>query len=291
MNMINLTIDLFNKLQPTSQAAIIAAIVTLSGAIFAATATLVGVYITHRGNERRFTKQLEHDREQKRTEREMAIRKEVFLDAAEAIVAGIGIITRYADLKIPADDLAKEFSEKRSAIAKLHLIAREETVYSVSLFMSELSEAILQLSLRRQALIQLQTRIVFLDREIEGSGREKERLIDLMRQLNFDGNIEQRRWDYLKNNFSFEEKREMEAILEKQTLNEKLEGEWIAFTRQCFELSSTVSKLLIPVVKAARDEIKMPLDENKYRQIIEQSLLQQDKMIMDFLSEIEKKKG
>ena len=54
------------SLPPTSQAAIIASLVTLTGAVFAAFAAFLGAYIAHRGNERRFAKQLEHERQRNR---------------------------------------------------------------------------------------------------------------------------------------------------------------------------------------------------------------------------------
>jgi len=66
------------KLPDTSKAAIIASIVTLAGVIVSAIAALLGVWIMHRGNERRFRKQLEYDRQQKRIERQAEIVAELY---------------------------------------------------------------------------------------------------------------------------------------------------------------------------------------------------------------------
>lgn len=279
-------VKLFTELPDTSKAAIIASIMTFVGVVIAAMAAFLGVYVTHCGHERRFRRQLEHDKELKRIEREMALRKEIFLDAAEAIVAGIGAVARYADLKVPHDELTKEFNEKRSAIAKVHIIAREETVYAVSAFMDELSATIIRLSLSRQPLIQMQSRLNILEDQIQIFGKEKDRLIELMKQLNFEGNTEQHRWDFVKNTFEFEDKRVIEANQEHQSLSLTLRTAHLNFLEVCYESSSQISKLLIPAVREVRSELELPFDELRYSQMIENSSNQQTQLIKEFIAKL-----
>ncbi len=282
----DLIIKVFSELPDTSKAAIIAAIITFLGVVIAATAAFIGVFVTHRGHEKRFGRQLEHDKEVKRIEREMALRKEIFLDAAEAIVAGIGAVARYADLKVQHDELTKEFNEKRSAIAKVHIIACEETVYAVSAFMDELSATLIRLSLARQPLIQMQSRLKILEDQIQIFGKEKDRLVELMKQLNFEGNTEQRRWDFVKNTFEFEDKRANEANQEHQSLTLNLRAEHLNFLEACYESSSQISKLLIPAVREVRSELELPFNESRYSQMVENSSNQQTQLIKEFIAKL-----
>lgn len=282
----DLIIKIFTELPDTSKAAIIAAIITFLGVVIAATAAFIGVFVTHRGHEKRFSRQLGHDKEVKRIEREMALRKEIFLDAAEAIVAGIGAVARFADLKVPHDELTKEFNEKRSAIAKVHIIAREETVYAVSAFMDELSATLIRLSLARQPLIQMQSRLKILEDQIQEFGKEKDRLVELMKQLNFEGNTEQHRWDFVKNTFEFEDKRANEANQEHQSLTLNLRTVHLNFLEACYESSAQISKLLIPAVREVRSELELPFDESRYRQMIENSSNQQTQLIKEFIAKL-----
>lgn len=282
----DLIIKIFTELPDTSKAAIIAAIITFLGVVIAATAAFIGVFVTHRGHEKRFSRQLGHDKEVKRIEREMALRKEIFLDAAEAIVAGIGAVARFADLKVPHDELTKEFNEKRSAIAKVHIIAREETVYAVSAFMDELSATLIRLSLARQPLIQMQSRLKILEDQIQAFGKEKDRLVELMKQLNFEGNTEQHRWDFVKNTFEFEDKRANEANQEHQSLTLNLRTVHLNFLEACYESSAQISKLLIPAVREVRSELELPFDESRYRQMIENSSNQQTQLIKEFIAKL-----
>lgn len=282
----DLIIKYFTELPDTSKAAIIASLITFIGVVIAATAAFIGVYVTHCGHEKRFGRQLEHDKEVKRIEREMSLRKEIFLGAAEAIVAGLGAVTRYADLKVPHDELAKEFIEKRSAIAKVHIIAREETIYAVSAFMDELSATLIRLSLLRQPLTQMQNRLKSLDNQIQISGKEKDRLVELMKQLNFEGNTEQHRWNFVKNTFEFEDNRIKEATQEHQSLALKLKSEHLTFLVTCYESSTQVSKLLIPAVREVRSELELPFDESRYSQMIENSGNQQTQLIKEFIARL-----
>lgn len=282
----NPIVKLFAELPDTSKAVIIASTITFIGVVIAAIVTFIGVCVTHLGHERRFKKQLAADKVLKRVEREMALRKEIFLDAAEAFVAGIGVITLYADLKVPHDELTKEFNQKRSAIAKVHIIASEETVYAVSAFMDELSATLIRLSLLRQPLMQLQGRLKTLNEQIQISRKEKDRLVELMKHLNFEGNKEQHRWNFIKITLDFEDERTVEANQEKQSLSLKLRADHLNFLEECYESSAEVSKLLIPAVREVRSELELPFDESRYSQMIENSSSRQTKLIKEFIAEL-----
>lgn len=97
----------FAKLPDTSQAAIIASVVTLMGALFASIVALLGVYITHRGNEKRFRKQLEYNRQQKRIERRAEIVAELY--------------TKLVELKKSASDFVRWYNSVDEKSKNQHL--------------------------------------------------------------------------------------------------------------------------------------------------------------------------
>ena len=99
---------------------------TFWGVIIGAFFSLSGVALTNRANDRRLHAQLAHDRQIKDRERELTLRKDVYLAAAEAISAGLMTVGRFADLEIPHDKLTEIYLEKSPAIAKVHVIAREK---------------------------------------------------------------------------------------------------------------------------------------------------------------------
>jgi hypothetical protein len=62
----------------------------------------------------------------------MALRKEVYLAAAEAIAAGTNAIGRFANLDIPNDQITAPHMEKAPAISKVHVIANTNTVQALA---------------------------------------------------------------------------------------------------------------------------------------------------------------
>jgi hypothetical protein len=277
-------IQFFNNLPATSQSAIIASVVTVLGVIFSAV-------FTHLGNERRFAKQLKHDRLQKRVDREMELRKEVYLNAAEAIDAGLVVINNYANLGKTPEELFKEFSEKRSAFSKMHLIARESTVASIQALGLEFDEAVKRLSLLRQPLTQMQAQLKLLNDQIHASGRERDRMVELMKQLNFEGNKDAHRWDFVRNTFEFEQQRVSKAIEEQMILDARLKADWAIFATECFSAANKISGLIAPAVKAVRDELELSFDYTSYKTTIDESLKRQHESMKIYLDELLKPKG
>lgn len=278
--------DFFVQLPETTKAAVVASLVTLLGTFAAAIAAFIGVYVTHRGHEHRFKAQLQSEKDKSKVDREMTLRKEVYLGAAEAIIAGLGVVARHADLSVAQDELAKEFTEKRSAMAKVHLIGGEETLNAVTAFTVELGAAILKLSLGRYPLLQMKSRLKILADQIQAFGQERDRMVQLMKELNFAGNAEAHRWNFVQNTFDFEQKRVSDAIVEQKTLSAQLRDQWLPYTASCYDASARISKLLVPAIKAVRSELGLPFDVTSYEVLVAESMKKQDQALKDFLGSI-----
>lgn len=83
--------------------------------------------LTNHANDRRLKRQLDHDRDMRSRERELSLRKDIYLAAAEAISAGLIAIGRFANLDIPHEKLTEAYLDKSPSIAKVHVIAKEQT--------------------------------------------------------------------------------------------------------------------------------------------------------------------
>ena len=122
---------------------------TFWGVVVGSFFTITGVLLTNRSNTNRLRIQLDHDREIKKEERELTLRKEIYLAAAEAISSGIQMIGSIANLNVSYDKLMESFSEKAPAIAKVNVIANEDTIKALTAFMEELTSGLLRLSHQR----------------------------------------------------------------------------------------------------------------------------------------------
>lgn len=94
---------------------------TFWGVVIGSFFSLGGVFLTNRSNDRRLRAQLAHDREIRSRERELSLRKDIYMSAAEAISAGLNAIARFSDLEVPHNQVAAFYLEKSSSIAKIML--------------------------------------------------------------------------------------------------------------------------------------------------------------------------
>ena len=155
MDIINKLFDLIGKIPATFWGIVI-------GSFF----SRGGVVLANRANDRRLREQLNHDREMRNRDRELSLRKDVYLSAAEAVSAGIRALGRFADLEIPDNKLTEAYMDKSSAITKVDVIANEQTVEVLMNLVGELNAAYLSLSSKRLPLSAQNIKIIFLQQQI-----------------------------------------------------------------------------------------------------------------------------
>ena len=117
-------------------------------ALLASLLTLSGVLLANRDSRMRQTPELKHDASQRNREREMALRRDVYLRAAEAISRVQNMLMRLTDLSVSEQDFSASFCRDSSAMAQVQLVGANNTVQAISAFGPELSAAFLELSFR-----------------------------------------------------------------------------------------------------------------------------------------------
>jgi len=256
---------------------------TFWGVIIGAFFSLGGVVITNRSNDRRLRAQLAHDREVRNRERELSLRKDIYLDAAEAISAGLNAIARFADMDVPYNQLTAGYMEKAASVAKVHVIAREDTAKTVTAFLGELTSAYLRLLPKRFVLGQQKAQLELLKQQIDTFGKERDRMVELMRQFNLEGSNDQRRWTVIQNNFDFESKRVADTATKHDAVAGDFYKQQLQYMKECVDENARLSRLLVPVLSAVRAELELPLDERAYMDIIDDNIQKQEARIDDFL--------
>lgn len=245
--------------------------------------SIAGVAITNRASDRRLRTQFEHERESKTKYREMELRKEVFLSAAEALAAGMNTIGRFSNFDIPNDQVTQPYVEKVSAISKVHVIAQTETILPLAQFTSRLGALYMELFARRHELMSERNSIALIDNQVAQFGKERDRILEMIKQHNIEGVVDQRRWKVLQENFEFEQKRIHDALAHRTQLAGALQPKHLEFMRQCLSNTQLLGELLIPVLTAVRRELELPLDEVAYRQAMEESYVRQQEAIDGFI--------
>ncbi len=260
---------------------------TFWGVVIGSFFSLGGVVASNRANDRRLRQQLTHDRELKNRERELSLRKDIYLAAAEAIATGINSLGAFANLDIPNDKLTTAYIDKSPSIAKVHVIAQKDTTKAVVKLVGELGTAYLRLFARRLPLLAEKQRIAFIKDQINAFGRERDRMLELMKQYNISGEKDPRKWDILDKNFKFEQKRIEDAIKEHDGLTSGMNSKQIELMTECINETTKLSRLIAPVLAAVRTELEMPLDEASYVAVIEESILQQKSAFAEFIKQVQ----
>ena len=112
---------------------------TFWGVVAGSFFSLGGVVLSNRNSARNLETQLTNDRLVKKIEREMSLRKDVYLDASEAISAGMIAIARFGNLAVSGDELSADFVKRSPSLAKLNVVADVETMRRVSAVMGVLN--------------------------------------------------------------------------------------------------------------------------------------------------------
>lgn len=253
------------------------------GVVVGSFCSIAGVAITNRASDKRLRAQFEHERESKTKDREMALRKEVFLSAAEAVASGMNSIGRFANLDIPNDQITQPYVEKAPAISKVHVIANIETILPLAQFTSRLGALYLELFAKRHELINARNAIALVDNQVEQFGKERDRILEMIKQHNIEGVVDQRRWEVLQDNFAFEQNRISDGLAHRAQLAAALQPKHLEFMRQCLSHTEQLGAMLIPVLTAVRRELDLPLDEAAYRQAMVESYAQQQQAIDGFI--------
>ena len=123
-------------------------------AVIASLLTLGGVLLTNRGSSKRLRMQLNHDSAQRDRERQMALRRDVYLPAAESVTRLQALLGSLIDLRTPDENLSRESTTHIAVISKISVIGSIKTVAAVSALLNEFNSAFLDLSFHRIILIE-----------------------------------------------------------------------------------------------------------------------------------------
>lgn len=217
----------------------------------------------------------------------MALRKDIYLAAAEAAAAGLFAVGRFANLDIPHDKLTEGYLDKAPAITKVHIIASEKTVKAVSNFSTELSAAFLRLSVKRFQLVAQKQHIEFLRAQVDTSLKENARTLELQKHYNIEGLADPRKWNVLQQNFEFERDRGERARQEADTLNASLIPRQLQFLEEVCDETITLGRLLTPALLSIRKELELPLDETEFRRISEEATVKQVESLKEFMRDLQ----
>lgn len=157
-------------------------------------------------------------------------------------------------------------------MAKIQIVGTKETVRATTVFMAEIGTKTLDLMLERSTLLERKATIEEVERLKAKAQREIDRYIELMKNLNLQGNQDRGTWDAIEGQVDFEQKKIDKHTNTIAELWELQGPEHMAYTRKCMENFFEVSALLPPIVLAVRNELEMEISPEDYLDIFNDNL-------------------
>lgn len=224
-----------------------------------------GVVVVNRQETKRTKLRLEHDAIQRGKEREMGLRREVYLGAAETLGNAFRYLALFSDPGINPQEHLKIIQNMPAAINKVHLIASTDTISALSEATSYFAKSNLELHRQKIPINILNQEIQRVKQIISGQESYRGYLLDTMHQLERSANKDPNLWAPLGKQFEITYQQINENIGRIGILQKKLFGLQIELAKKSDGALREFGKLLIDANIAGRKELNLPLDEEKYK--------------------------
>jgi hypothetical protein len=243
---------------------------TVLGASIAGIISYVTTRATNKNSREQLKMQLINDALQRDRERTMALRRDVYLPAAEAIVRAQQALGEVGNLNKELPEIQKALNDAFAATSKIHLVADEATVRAVMGFFAALMPAYFELLRLR---IPLSTRQYAANANQGVADRANADLLrtnELMKQFNLSGQTDQAAWARLVRQSEAEQKMAQDYNTAANTLRAQNMLEIQTMARRATQLSVEVARKFPEAVLAARLELGLPIDPAAYQQLFMQ---------------------
>ena len=272
---------LFNQVPAgawTALVALVASILTLTG-------TLLTVWLTNRGSNKRLTIQLEHDAREKVKERTATLRKEVYLQAAEEVVKAQTLIGSYAGQDPGAVDLGMGLQNFFGVAAKLQLVAEPQTALLANKLLAFYGELMLKIMARLIPIKNAKMAIETADQLAQDALRQMDRVQRQIIHITESGQRDDAALNALRSSFKLFEAQAEKHLKEKLSNVSSLALLLVEFARFVLPETEALQKVQNPLMLEIRKDMGLGSIETFERQAEEQfkRLASQTSKLLDSL--------
>lgn len=241
-------------------------------AVIASFLTFLGVLWANRGNAQRQRDLLEHEKEKYKYEQSIALKKEVFLEAAASFSRVLAIFPRLVDLTVSEKEYSQTIAEHGPAVSKTYLVAKEETVSKLLEFSNDVSETYLSLIGPRAKLLDFFNAIEIYKNMISKADGEKDRLLTIMKEINIQGRTDKAIFDYLQSSYDSENKIAASANESIEKCRDEMAPLHKEFIKECITQYARLSVSVAPMTIAVRKELDNDNDSQIFVDAISESM-------------------
>jgi hypothetical protein len=253
--------------------------------------TFLGIYFTNRASATRLREQFAHEHTIKSKEREMGVKKEVYLAAAEAIAAAQTAVHNFADLELESFEVTADYRAKAPALAKIYVVGKSDSIKGLLHFNGGLNPIFLALGAIRQKLNAEKQAIEYLKNSYAEASTNRARYLEVMQKYNLDVLDDKLRWDAVNRAFDYEQKKCVELEAQRVEKVKTFYPQHLAFIAEVNEHSIQVGQLALPLLAAVRSDLELPLNIEEIRPLIEGNGVAQRAAIAKFTATLASQNG
>lgn len=259
----------------------------LYGVMIGSLLTVIGVTLTNISNTKRLRIQHEHERNLENKTRDLTLRRDVYMEAMEAISAGLVAVSRFSELNTSSDELMHSYTDLSPKIGKVTIVGKNETIKAVATFNLELTGAFLRLTATREKIKAVVQRIESLGKEIEAAQQELNNLADSMGEENIEKN-RKRKKDQIQREYNDTKKRLEHLKAECDLLENQFMSMQIDLVQECTSEVAKLDELLVPMIGLMRSELELPFNETYYAKILKSGHEKQKEYLAEFFKDFPK---
>ncbi len=206
-------------------------------------------------------------------EREMKLRYETYLPAAEALARAQEHLANYPMLDVGREGTRTIADHIVGALGKVHLVGSEAVIRATGAVATEFTNASLSLAAKRRPLEQVEQDIEQIDKQTAHLGFERDRLMTNLTRAASDG-LDQMDGVWNDMNLRFDKlHREIGTLLERRGERvRELNRLRQALSQEAARYALRIAKLSVPAYLTLRQEMELPLDEDAYRALAQRSI-------------------
>jgi hypothetical protein len=268
-----------------------AALWAIAGSLSAGVIALLAVWMSNKNSRRQLAMQLFADKQQRERDRNMAVRRDVYIPAAEGISRIQNLISELADFTTDQSALSRHITTDLASLAKVSVLGTDATVFAISRLTAASMLAYLQLTTMRQKLLQrrgkLQTAVAARDSAVD----QRQQIARLFHQAFKSGTNDSSLLRRLQTQLESDDKAakarqsEVDRLLEEHT-NEERE-----LHLRILEVNQEILKHVPDALIAVRRELELPINEAVLRRFFAEqqtSTLEVARRVLDQTGTMEK---
>jgi hypothetical protein len=216
------------------------------------------------------------------------LRRDVYLPAAEQMAAAIGYLMQIANADFDEQGKMVPIHDLLSITAKINVVGSDETVRVSNILVGKFNSLFVHLMSKKIPIIKLKCEIKTLEKMAEDCQARRQIALADMKSLNFNKETDQGLWKLVQTQFA--QAQEDSSKYQDELAKKRISLAKLSFDMldECVKIGGQIQNFMTPLLIAIRKELKLPLNQKRYKEIIAQ-VGQEGKQAFDtFIGDIKK---